>query len=65
MTPFHARLCVGHVDLGGHHLADGIVGESCHLPEELPVAKEIRPEHLWDGEDPLGVRDVGENLVLE
>jgi hypothetical protein len=29
------------------------------------VVEEIGPEHFWNGKDPLGVRDVGENLVLE
>ena len=26
---------------------------------------EIGPEHFWNRENPLGVRDVGENLVLK
>jgi len=29
------------------------------------MKQEIGPEHFWNRENPLGVRDVGENFVLE
>jgi hypothetical protein len=61
----HAGPCVRHVDCGGHHLADGFVGESCHVAEKLAVVQEIGPKHFWNGKNPLGVGDVGENLILK
>ena len=42
---------------------NGIVGESCHNAQELSVVQEIRPKHFGDGENPLGVRNVGEELL--
>ena len=50
---------------GGHHLADGFVGESSELPKKLSVVEEVEPEHLGDGKHPLRVRDISENLVLK
>ncbi len=50
---------------GGHHLADGLVGEPCQISEQLAVIEKIGPEHLGDGKNPLAVRNVGENLVLK
>ena len=61
----HAVPGVGLVDGGRHHLAVGVVGESCHLTEELSVAQEIGPKHLGNGKTLLGVGDVGEELALE
>jgi hypothetical protein len=43
---------------------DGLVGESGHITEKLSMVEEIEPEHFWQGKNPLGVRDVGENLAL-
>ena len=63
MTPTMPGPGIGLVDSGGHHLADGVVGESRHVAEELPVVQEGGPEHLGNGEVLLGVRDVGENIV--
>ena len=53
------------LDGGGHHLADGFVGESSELPKKLSVVEEVEPEHLGDGKHPLRVRDISENLVLK
>jgi len=33
--------------------------------EELSVIEEIRPEHFVQGKNSLGMRSVGENLILE
>ena len=29
------------------------------------MKQEIGPEHFWNRENPLGVRDIGENFVLK
>ena len=61
----HAGASDGLVDGGDHHLANGFVGEPCELSQELSMEQKVGPEHLRQREDPLGVRDVGENPVLE
>ena len=61
----HAGPSVWLLDGGGHHLADGFVGESSELPKKLSVVEEVEPEHLGDGKNPLRVRDISENLVLK
>ena len=64
----HAGASLGLVDTergGSHPLADGLVGESCHLSKELSVVQEIGPEHSWNGKNPLGVGDVSQDLTLE
>ena len=61
----HAGPSVWLLDGGGHHLADGFVGESSELPEKLSVVEEVEPEHLGDGKHPLRMRDISENLVLK
>ena len=42
----HAWTSVGLLDDGGHHLADGFVGESCELSQKLSMVEEVRPEHF-------------------
>jgi hypothetical protein len=49
----------------GHQLAHGLPGRGAERAEELSVMHEVRAKHLGDGEDPLGVADVGDDLVLE
>ncbi|HEY7700584.1 MAG TPA: hypothetical protein VIE88_19300, partial [Vicinamibacteria bacterium] len=48
-----------------HHLTDGFVADACELPQELSMVEEVRPEHLGQSKNPLGVSDVGEDLFLE
>ncbi len=61
----HAGASRGLVRGGDHHLANGFVGEPGELSQELSMEQELGPEHLGEGEDPLGVSDVGENPGLE
>ena len=61
----HTGASVGLVDGGGHHLADGLVGESGQLSQKLAVVEEIGPEHFGQRENPLRVRDVAENTFVQ
>ena len=61
-TGTKALLLVGR---HGHRLADGLPGRGAERAEELPVVHEVGAKHLGDGENPLGVADVGDHLVLE
>ncbi len=47
----------------GHQLADGLPGRGTERAEELSVMHEAGAKELGDGEDPLGVADVGDDLV--
>ena len=52
----------------GHQPADGLPGHgdgSAERAEQLAVMHEVEAKELGDGEDPLGVSDVGDHLVLE
>ncbi len=49
----------------GHQLADGLPGRGTERAEELSVMHEVGAKELGDGEDPLGVADVGDDLVPE
>ena len=55
-------LLAGH---HGHQLADGLPGRGAERAEELPMMHEAGAKELRDGEHPLGVADVGDDLVLE
>lgn len=61
----HAGARLGLLQGACHHLADGFAGESCEPREKLSMKKEIGPQHFRNRKHSLGVRDVGENLVLE
>ena len=49
----------------GHQLADGLLGRRAERAEDLAVMNGAGTKELGDGEDPLGVADVGDNLVVE
>jgi len=49
----------------GHQLADGLSGRGAEGPRQLPMMHKVGAKHLGDGENPLGVADVGDHLVLE
>lgn len=49
----HAGASVGLIDGGGHHLADGLVGESGELSEKLSMEEKIGPEHSGQRKNPL------------
>jgi len=40
----------------------GLGGALAQLPQEAAISAEVHPEHLWDGEDVLAVRDGGQDL---
>ncbi len=47
----------------GHQLADRLGCQTAHVPQQLTLAEEVEPQHLRDGEHPLGVADVLDHLV--
>ena len=49
----------------GHQLADGLPGGGAERAEQPPVMHETRAKEPGDGEDPLGVADVGDDLVRQ
>lgn len=49
----------------GHQLADGLPGGGAQRAQQPPVMHEVGVKELGDGEDPLGVADVGDDLVLQ
>jgi len=49
----------------GNQLSDRLPGRSRELAQQLTMVKEVRSEQLGEGEDPLGVTDLFENLLLE
>lgn len=49
----------------GHQLASGLPGRGAERAEELAVMHEVGAKELGDGEDPLGMADVSDHLVLE
>jgi hypothetical protein len=56
---------MGSFDRFCHHLSDGFEGEPRELTEKLSMKQEVRPEHLGQGQDPLGVGDVSEDFALK
>jgi hypothetical protein len=56
---------MGSFDRFCHPLSDGFEGEPRELTEKLSMKQEVRPEHLGQGQDPLGVGDVSEDFALE
>ena len=46
-----------------HQLADRLVGQTAQIPQQLTLAEEEKPQHLRNGEHPLGVTDVLDYLI--
>lgn len=46
-------------------LADGLPGRGAEGTRQLSVMHEVGAKELRDGEDPLGMTDVGDDLFLE
>jgi hypothetical protein len=62
----HARTkAVLFESCGAHELVDGLVSASGELAEKLAVVEEVRPEHLWDRENPHRVRNILEDFVVQ
>jgi hypothetical protein len=49
----------------GHQLADGLPCRGAEGAQQLAVMHEVRAKELRDGEDPLSMADVGDDLVLK
>ena len=49
----------------GHQLAHRLVCQTAHVSQQLTLAEEVEPQHLRDGEHPLGVADVFDHLVCK
>ena len=49
----------------GHQLADGLPGRGAEGTQQLSVMHEAGAKELRDGEDPLGVADIRDHLVLQ
>ena len=49
----------------GHQLADGLPGRCAERAQQRPVMHEVGAKELRDGEDPLGVADIRDHLVLQ
>jgi hypothetical protein len=49
----------------GYQLADGLPGRVAERTQELAMMHEVGAKELREGEHPLGVADVGDDLVLE
>ena len=48
-----------------HQLEHGLPGRAGKTAEQLSVVEKIRPQHLRDDKDPLGMPDLLEDLVGE
>jgi hypothetical protein len=47
------------------HLPGCLVRHTAQPPEQRPVVKEIGPQHLGNGEDPLRMTHVGEHVLAQ